>query len=230
VTELAEEIDLAPVTVRYHLTLLRRQGLVDVQTEPVGRGRPRHVFHLTPGGYDALGAPERSGLEAVVSRLIGALDAVRDGDGDDAAEAVFRQLALEATAEAAESLHGQPMDVRLNAVTSVLAEQGFVVRWEAEGEDYLVREVACPFRNLHGEHNVVCVLDAEMIQHLVDGEVTRDRWRVKGDSACVYRVRPSRGSNGLDAGDPDEQSARGGPDHAAESTPRGGAPGSTGRG
>jgi predicted ArsR family transcriptional regulator len=51
---LADEVVLAPATVRRHLDILERDGLIDHIEVRRPTGRPRHVFDLTEKGHDSV--------------------------------------------------------------------------------------------------------------------------------------------------------------------------------
>ena len=191
VETLADLVDLAPVTVRHHINVLLEEGSIRFETERVGRGRPRHVYSLTPKGCDSVAPDNAPSYELLTSRL---LDAMRDGDRG-ATEKFFVDMAHDLTSEKRASVALQPIEVRLDTVTTALAELGFEMRWERDGEDYLIRELACPFGNISSDHHEICAMDQEMIERFVDGDVRREQWRVEGDAQCVYRVSPRRGSD-----------------------------------
>ncbi len=185
VDPLAEHCGLAPVTVRHHLSVLRSRGLVVMDTEPVGRGRPRHVYRLS-----ALG-----GEEVVEDRYrhmaVRLLEAMKAGSRESA-ELFFKDMADRLVAERKAELLDQPIETRLDAVGALLGDEGFAVFWEQDGDSYLVREVACPFQGLGADHREVCCMDMHLLESLVgaDGTVVRERWRLEGDDECVYRVVP----------------------------------------
>ncbi len=52
VNELAEAVDINPISVRHHVTKLEAEGLIVSEEERHGVGRPRLVFSLTPKGMD----------------------------------------------------------------------------------------------------------------------------------------------------------------------------------
>ena len=54
VDELAREMQLAPATVRRHLDILERDGLVDNSEVRKPTGRPQYSFHLTEKGHDSV--------------------------------------------------------------------------------------------------------------------------------------------------------------------------------
>ena len=52
VNELAEAVDINPISVRHHVTKLEAEGLILSEEERHGVGRPRLVFSLTPKGME----------------------------------------------------------------------------------------------------------------------------------------------------------------------------------
>ncbi len=187
VEELALHVGLAPVTVRHHVSILLEGGEIGYRSDPLGRGRPRHKYFLTEAGREAI-APDRvPSYDLLAGRL---LDAMRDGDRG-ATQRFFADMARDLTAKRQSELVGQPIEVRLDAVTTALSEIGFDMRWERDGDDYLIRELACPYGSLSHDHAEVCAMDHAMIGRIVNGEVRREQWRVDGAMQCVYRVIPS---------------------------------------
>ena len=52
VIELAEAVDINPISVRHHISKLQADGLVASDEERHGVGRPRQVFFLTESGLE----------------------------------------------------------------------------------------------------------------------------------------------------------------------------------
>jgi predicted ArsR family transcriptional regulator len=181
---LAAAVDLAPVTVRHHLKVLRQRGLVEVQSERVGRGRPRHVYRLSPSGSASLC---ENRYEQLAERM---LDLVKHGDGQ-VAERFFSDMAKGIVADhrAALSLARGPAE-SLDLVVDILGAEGFTARWNQDGDAYLLHATSCPYASLGERHAEVCCMDMALIGAAMDAEVVRESWRMDGDEACVYRVRP----------------------------------------
>lgn len=192
VEALAEHVDLAPVTIRHHVSVLLDAGLIGYRADTAHRGRggrrgrPRHRYFLTDAGREAVAPSRVAGYDLLAGRL---LDALRQGD-HGATQRFFDDMARDLSDSRRPELVGQPIDVRLDAVTATLAEIGFEVRWERDGDDYLIRELACPYGTLSHDHAEVCAMDKAMIGRMVDGEVRREEWRVDGAPQCVFRVIP----------------------------------------
>ena len=67
VNELAATLDLAPITIRQHMTRLERDGLLLSEPQTNGTGRPHYVFRLSPKAQ-AQAFPYRS--DRIVELLI----------------------------------------------------------------------------------------------------------------------------------------------------------------
>ncbi|MCK4488834.1 MAG: winged helix-turn-helix transcriptional regulator, partial [Anaerolineales bacterium] len=52
VNELAEAVDINPISVRHHVTKLEADGLIQSEEERHGVGRPRLVYSLTNKGME----------------------------------------------------------------------------------------------------------------------------------------------------------------------------------
>ncbi len=187
VASLADAVDLAAVTVRHHLSVLRQRDLVQVEAERSGRGRPRHIYRLSRRGAGRL-QPEA--CERLTSRIIDLVAAQDDGE----AERLFTDLAERALEDHRQSLaDAGDEESRLNLVVDLLAEEGLQTRWERDGADFLLRDLECPYASLSREHQEVCCMDLRIIEAAVEGQVVRERWRPAGDDRCVFRIAPAAG-------------------------------------
>ena len=162
VQELAAATGLHVTTVRFHLDLLRRAGLVDSRSQPRGtRGRPRTVYtavdHAEAGGYPAL------------TRLLAAHLADTAEARIVRAERAGMDWAAELTAEA-----GQPPQVSAQdaarTVTGLFADLGFDPELVDDEAHCQIRLHACPFRDAARAHpEVVCSVHLGLLR----GTLTR---------------------------------------------------------
>jgi predicted ArsR family transcriptional regulator len=144
--ELAAELQLHPNTVRAHLELLQRTGLITSALEERHRpGRPRRLFRALP-------RPARDEHELLAAGLASSLDPLPDGP----------RLAEEAGRRWGRHLVERPApDERVGErecgerVCDLLAERGF----SPELEGRVIRMRNCPFRELAERYpRVVCAL------------------------------------------------------------------------
>src|SRR3954465_13984419 len=121
--ELAERLGVTKQCVRKHLDVLEREGYVEHAAARGERGRPAHVFRLTPKAEELF--PKRYDLFAKsLLRQIGEVW------GERGLNPVFCGWATEILAGLKPQLQGLGFDARIRRLTELLRETGY----EAEAE------------------------------------------------------------------------------------------------
>jgi predicted ArsR family transcriptional regulator len=184
VTALAQATGVAPVTVRRHMRLLRRQGLVEASARPQGRGRPASRYRLTPAGADSLcGRP----MERLAAELLWAAES---GGRRSLAETVGR-IARQTAAPASRRVAGAPLAVRLQAAVDLLRSRGFTLTLEADGNGFVLEGQGCPYERLVQRHEELCLLDQEILRDIVGARVSREVPRRSARGSCAFRIGPA---------------------------------------
>ncbi|MBN1220967.1 MAG: helix-turn-helix domain-containing protein [Anaerolineae bacterium] len=189
VEELATEVDMTPMAVRYHLNVLQADNLI---TAPVvrhqkGPGRPQQVYRLTEAADQLF--PED--YYSLTSYLLDELNLQLDKN--ELAE-VFSNIARRLASEAPAPRTGQTFEARLDAVIAFLTQKGFVVDWEADGELYKIHTHSCPYRHVVKDHREICSLDRQVIGTMLDVTPIRLACFAQGDDHCTYQVARPIGS------------------------------------
>ena len=188
VAELAERLDMAPVSVRHHLDILQGDAMIRVgRVERNGAvGRPQQFYVLTaeaatlfPDNFAALAA-------GLMRQLKGLLT-------PDQLRCAFHALAHDLAAESDLHNWGQlPLEERLERVADFLNQRGYLARWEANGESagggYLLHKYNCPYSGVSGEHRELCVMDQMLIDELVGQHCCRIRSVADSANCCTYAV------------------------------------------
>ena len=187
VAELAERLDMAPVSVRHHLDILQGDAMIRVgRVERNGAvGRPQQFYVLTaeaatlfPDNFAALAA-------GLVRQLKGFLS-------PDQLRCAFHALAHEIAAESdAGNWEQLPLENRLERVTDFLNQRGYLARWEANnaaGGGYLLHKYNCPYSGVSGEHRELCVMDQMLIDELVGRHCCRIQSVADNANCCTYAV------------------------------------------
>lgn len=194
VNDLAERLDMAPVSVRHHLDLLISDGLiatVRVQRN-TGAGRPQQVYALTPEA-DAY-FPNRYRELAN-----DALAALKQTLPPEALLTTMRDFARRTATQAAPDLSALSVPQRLGIAISLLNDFGYMAGCETSGGDVVLHTCNCPYANLAGEHQELCHMDLSLVGELTGLEAERIHHIANGDGRCSYRLCPR---NGLSAPDP----------------------------
>ncbi len=204
VAELAQRLDMAPVSVRHHLDILQGDNLIRV--ERLARtgtvGRPKQLYALTPSANAYF--PDNAA--ALASGLLRQLRNVLPPEGfNRALDALARDLSSQVPAFSPST----PLTKeRLDQVVSFLNERGYLARWEKESnhtkptgnssangteespvtEAYLVHKCNCPYSDVTTEHHELCDMDLVMMEHLLGQTCERIQSMTDNAAYCTYRI------------------------------------------
>jgi len=106
VDELAGAMDLTPMGIRQHLMILQRDGLVDSSEVRRKTGRPHYVFSLSEQANELF--PRNYAM-----LLDGLLSQIKSQYGDEAVNALFRNMADKVVAEHLPELEGRSFEDRI---------------------------------------------------------------------------------------------------------------------
>lgn len=186
VAELADALDMAPVSVRHHLDILQGDNLICVnRLERKGNvGRPQQVYALTPGANELF--PDN--FAALAAGLVRQLKQVLP---PDQVECAFRAMAHEFAGALQSELAELPTEERLERVTRFLNERGYLARWEEAPDgcgSYLLHKCNCPYGGVSGEHGELCLMDQALINELMGRPCRRIRVMAEDGGCCTYQV------------------------------------------
>jgi len=180
VNELTRELGLTAVTIRHHLDVLYRDGLIGPPQilRKAGPGRPQHVYRLAgeteelfPKKYDRLTDALLEELEAQMSPE--ELDAVVNG----VAERMARQVSAEGD-----------LGTRLGALMEFLNGLGYLATAQEEEGGYRIVVANCPYERVARRHGLPCKVDIRLIALVTGVEPERVQQIATGDEHCVYRL------------------------------------------
>lgn len=180
VNELTRELGLTAVTIRHHLDVLYRDGLIGPPQilRKAGPGRPQHVYRLAgeaeelfPKKYDRLTDALLEELEARMSPE--ELDAVING----VAERMARQVSAEGD-----------LSARLGALMEFLNGLGYLATAQEEEGGYRIVVANCPYERVARRHGLPCKVDTRLIALVTGVEPERVQEIAAGDEHCVYRL------------------------------------------
>lgn len=181
INELAEAVDINPISVRHHIARLEAEGLVASEEERHGVGRPRRLYFLTEKGLERF--PSR--YLRLTLRL---LEQLKDTMPKPMVSRLFEQMAADVVADYENQVKGMSMEERLNLVAQLLQNEGFVVEWERKGNEYHIREISCPYYRVGQSHPEVCTVDQTLISTMLSLPAEKVKCVLDGDNYCTYVV------------------------------------------
>jgi DeoR family suf operon transcriptional repressor len=181
INELADAVDINPISVRHHIARLEAEGLVTSEEERHGVGRPRRLYYLTEQGLERF--PSR-----YMKLTIRLLEQLKDSMPEPMINQLFTQMAEDLAAEVQVEASGLDLEQRLDLVTSMLSDEGFTVEWEKQGSQYLIREISCPYYRVGQNHPDVCSMDQTLISSVLAVPAEKVNCVLNGDAHCTYIV------------------------------------------
>lgn len=184
VRTLAGSLSMTATGVRQHLAVLEREGLVAADTERGHVGRPAYIYRLTDAG-EAL-YPKR--YDVLVNML---MEEIRSVAGSDILQRILRRVAGRMAEQQEDRFAGLPVRERVEAVAQLMRDQGCVATTEQRDGMYFLHECTCPYPAVARRNSAVCALEVDLVRRLTGSDARLVASLLRGDAACIYRIRPT---------------------------------------
>lgn len=184
VNELAEAVDINPISVRHHVTKLEAEGLILSEEERHGVGRPRLVFSLTQAGMEQF--PQR-----YLQLTLRLLEQLKSSLPEKVLGNIFKEVAEGIAEDLTQDINLEDLDLkeRLELLQEVLTAEGFMVDLQEEEGNFYIVEASCPYHHVGEDYPEICVVDQELIAHFVSTTPKRIECILEGDKQCKYLIR-----------------------------------------
>jgi predicted ArsR family transcriptional regulator len=180
---IASSLNLAPMTVRQHLTALERDGAVRAEEVRRPTGRPHFHYRLTDDGHRRLS----EGYDRLVALLVEQAGNLQpNGHSPDGQRSALFRAAARALAErhAAEVRALPPAEQAARAVAILRMHGGFSEQ-HPDGDAFEIRDFGCVYRETVSRHGR-CDWHETFLTELMDADVTAIDG---GDSDCIAGCR-----------------------------------------
>ncbi len=181
INDLADEVDINPISVRHHIAKLEAEGLVTSEEERHGVGRPHRLYYLTEKGLERFPSRYLRFTLRLLEQLKGTMP-------ETMVSSLFTQMAQDVAAEYENQINDLDLEERLDLVTALLRNEGFTVEWEHKGQEYHIREISCPYYHIGQSHPEVCSVDQTLISTMLSVPAEKVECVLNGDAHCTYVV------------------------------------------
>ncbi|MCK4800418.1 MAG: winged helix-turn-helix transcriptional regulator [Anaerolineales bacterium] len=184
VNELAEAVDINPISVRHHVIKLEAEGLIQSEEERHGVGRPHFVYSLTNKGMEQF--PQR-----YLQLTLRLLQHLKTNLSEKVIGEIFQELAEGIAGELTQDVDLEDLTLheRLQLLQEVLTSEGFMVNLQEEEDNFYIIEASCPYHHVGEDHPEICVVDRELIAHFVSSTPQRIECILDGDKQCKYLIK-----------------------------------------
>ena len=183
INDLAEAVNINPISVRHHITKLEADGLVDSEEERHGVGRPRRVYFLTEAGQEEF--PSR-----YLRLTSGLIDSIKDSLPQKTVKKLFAGIATEMVADYTAEIDLAALDPteRISLLKKLLASEGFTAEIKIQEDKVIINETTCPYHHVGQDHPEVCTVDSTLISSVLSAPASRINCILDGDHHCTYEV------------------------------------------
>ncbi|MEP7285671.1 MAG: ArsR family transcriptional regulator [Chloroflexota bacterium] len=181
VTSLANTLGLSPISVRHHLTSLQAEGLVQVEIDRQGVGRPRHLYSLTEAALRLF--PNK--YHVLAERL---LDQLKATLSPDAVGTIIDGLAAGVAARYGAMPQQSTLKERLQHLVEILGEEGFMAQVQQVGGNSVLAELNCPYLYVGQRHPEICQIDRALIRSVLGANVQQTSCVLHGDRSCTFSL------------------------------------------
>jgi predicted ArsR family transcriptional regulator len=202
VDTIAGALQLAPMTVRQHLTVLERDGLLACREDRGTTGRPRYVYSLTEAGeetfprrYDELAREVLTEAARLTADEIAGLSA------EEKTRLLFDKLADRRYEPYRADAERRDLPGRVALAAEILCKDGGIAEWtQTPDGGFELRDYNCAYRRVAQADSAVCDWHTRFVQNLVGSPVNFEaagghcaacRWTVieesRGESANGWK-------------------------------------------
>lgn len=182
IDELAAALDISRNAVQQHLTVLERDGYIQVGVLSKTAGRPVRSFVLTESGVNYF--PKQY---AWFSELL--LADLKKQMGAEGLQRYLEQLSANLAQGFLPQFSGKPMEERVVELLKIMDALGFKAR---SGEDAtqapFIEACHCIYHDLAQKHQEVCAFDRTLIATLLETNIEQEECMAMGGTVCRFKI------------------------------------------
>ena len=183
IRSLAESLGLAIPTVRHHIMVLEKDGMVVGNEVRDGVGRPSLRYRLSEIGHER--SPKK--YDWLSNALI---SAIKTELGEAGLKKLFQSISTRTMDRYSPDVEGKTFQERAEIVDAILVAEGHVTGWGDDDGVPQLTLLTCPFHHVASQHLEVCHLDLEIIEQVMDVPIRQVACIVQGDPTCKFKLQP----------------------------------------
>jgi predicted ArsR family transcriptional regulator len=182
VQTLCDVLGVTRTAIRQRIGRLESAGFVVSALQAQLRGRPRHLYRVTPEGLHELGENYRELAVVLWEAIAGYEDAA-------VRESLMNRVQNALAERFRKQLVGcESIDDRLDQLADEMKSSGFNVESDHSGGLRILREASCPFPMLADVDEAICQVERRVLEQVLGAPVQfRSRCR-DGQGCCEFQV------------------------------------------
>lgn len=186
IQDLCSDLGVTATAVRQRLSRLVAGGYVVRKEVREGRGRPHHTYSISERGLRELG----DNYSELATILWGELKNIPDSH---VRQVIFGRIEETLIARYGRGVNGQTVRERVEQLSGRLAESGFDVEVDAEGQLPILRENNCPYYELAAADPSICELEHRVFERVLGTTLALTHRCVDGHHCCEFQAGENEG-------------------------------------
>ena len=183
IKELEVGLGVTATAVRQQITGLLADGYIQQELERAGRGRPKHVYSLTPRGRSFFPHHYDEFTNSLLREIL-----ISEGPGK--VQELLGRMGQRMAAQYEGQLAGLSSPERATKLTELLNAKGIMAELTFEPDGILFHEYTCPYYELARENRAICDMEEDMIAHAVKQPVELVSCTLDGHLGCQFKIEP----------------------------------------
>jgi predicted ArsR family transcriptional regulator len=181
VKELEDTLGVTATAVRQQVSGLLADGYIETQVERAGRGRPKHIYSLTPRGRALFPHYYDEFTNSLLREIL-------VSEGSEKVQELLGRLGRRMAEQYERQLIGLTPSERATKLTELLNAKGILTEIKFEPNAIFVHEYTCPYYELARENRAICDMEEKMLTHAVKQPVELVTCSLDGHHGCQFRI------------------------------------------
>ncbi len=182
VVELSQVLNMTQANIRHHLSILRKEGRVEIvgHNQPPGRGRPNFLYMPT---HQA----QKHSLNILATLL---LDEIQSISSTKKRESRIKQLAEQLATNG--KIRGRSITIRLGESMQRMNALNYQAHWEARADSPIIVLGKCPYAPIIDQYPELCVMDKYILETMLDlnvDQISKITRKPEGSKHCLFAIK-----------------------------------------
>ncbi len=186
IKDLEANLGVTATAVRQQVAGLLADGYIRQEVERAGRGRPKHVYSLTPKGRALFPHHYDEFTNSLLREILAS-------EGPGKVQELLGRMGRRMAAQYEKHLTGLSASERAAKLTELLNAKGILAEVRFEPDGIVFHEYNCPYYELARENRAICGMEEDMIAHAVKQPVELVSCILDGHHGCQFKIEPVTG-------------------------------------
>jgi DeoR family suf operon transcriptional repressor len=179
ISALVSEMGVTATAVRQRLQRLMGEGLIERQSENIGRGRPNHRYSLTEKGERAAGTNFADMADVL-------WEEIKSLDDPEVRRGLLKRIAARLAERYRTRVVGGTLGERMVEMAGVMSEREIPFKVEHSEAFPVLSALACPYPELAKRDRSVCTMEKLMLSEVLGEDVRLSACRLDGATCCTF--------------------------------------------